>query len=205
MTDFQYTLNIASAVNESNLIFHQTGYAPKSERYGLAYFGCNKRISGYDCDRETFIGVYRSESDPIVVEKGKSFNSIASGGNPIASVSLSLTLKPGESKDIIFILGVAKTKDEAKDIYKKYLDEKAVYQELDELKSYWNEYLNHYQAETPDEETNSMVNVWNQYQCRTTFNWSRFASYYEAGIGGAWVSGIPIRTRSAWSMPFPGG
>lgn len=183
MTDFQYTLNIGSAVNEGNLIFHQTGYAPKSGRFGLAYFGCNKKISGYDCDRETFIGQYRSETNPSGVEKGKSFNSIASGGNPIASVSLSVTLKKGESKDIVFTLGVAQTKDEAKKAHKKYLEKRSVYQKLDELKSYWSEYLGHYQAYTPDREVNSMVNIWNQYQCRTTFNWSRFASYYEAGIG----------------------
>lgn len=183
MTDFQYTLNIASAVNDGNLIFHQTGYAPKSGRYGLAYFGCNKRISGYDCDRETFIGPYRSESDPLAVEKGKSFGSVASGGNPIASVSVNLSLKPGQTKDAIFMLGVAETKEKAKKVYEKYLDEQKVYKKLEELKSYWGGYLGHYEARTPDKDVNSMINIWNQYQCRTTFNWSRFASYYEAGIG----------------------
>jgi cellobiose phosphorylase len=183
MTDFQYTLNIASAVNEGNVIFHQTGYAPKFGRLGLAYFGCNKKISGFDCDRETFIGQYRSESNPIAVERGKSFGSIASGGNPIASVSVSVKLKPGESKDLIFSLGVAETKEEALGVHGKYLGDRDVYAKLDELKNYWGEYLGRFQAETPDKDVNSMVNIWNQYQCRTTFNWSRFASYYEAGIG----------------------
>lgn len=183
MVDFQYTLNIASAVNDGNLIFHQTSYAPKAGRFGLAYFGCNKKISGFDCDRETFIGQYHSESDPVVVENGKSSNSIASGGNPIASVSVDLTLKAGETKEIIFMLGVAETKEDAKDTYRKYLDEKTVYKKLADLKTYWADYLGHYHVETPDEDVNSMVNIWNQYQCRTTFNWSRSASYYEAGIG----------------------
>ena len=183
MTDFQYTLNIASCVNEGSLIFHQTGYAPKSGRFGLAYFGASEKIAGYDCDRETFLGQYNSESNPAAVEGGKSFNSIASGGNPIASVSINLTLKPGQSKDIIFMLGVAETKEEARQTYKKYLDPNDVYEKLDELKSCWGAYLGHYSAETPDPEVNSMVNIWNQYQCRTTFNWSRSASYYEAGIG----------------------
>jgi len=183
MTDFQYTLNIASAVNEGNLIFHQTGYAPKAKRYGLAYFGSTKKISGYDCDRETFIGPYGSESNPIALEKGKSFNSFASGGNPIASLSVDLTLKKGETKDIVFTLGVADTKQAARRIYNKYKDERKVYSKLEEIKKYWNKYLDHYQADTPDSDVNAMVSVWNQYQCRTTFNWSRFASYYEAGIG----------------------
>jgi cellobiose phosphorylase len=28
-----------------------------------------------------------------------------------------------------------------------------------------------------------MVNIWNQYQCMVTFNFSRSASYFESGIG----------------------
>jgi cellobiose phosphorylase len=183
MTDFQYTLNIASAVNEGNLIFHQTGYAPKAKRYGLAFFGANKEICGYDCDREAFIGPYHSESNPSAVLAGKSFNSFASGGNPIASLSYDVKIKPGRVKDIVFMLGTADTKAKAKAFYNKYKDEKKVYGKLDELKSYWENLLAYYQADTPDADVNAMVNIWNQYQCRTTFNWSRFASYYEAGIG----------------------
>ena len=183
MMDFQYTLNIASAVNEGNMIFHQTGYAPKSGRFGIAYFGANKKIAGYDCDREAFLGGYRTEANPVAVERGKSFDSVASGGNPIASVSIDVSLKAGEETDIIFMLGVAEKKEDARETYEKYLSAKTVYKKLDELKGCWGKYLGHYQAETPDEEVNSMVNIWNQYQCRTTFNWSRFASYYEAGVG----------------------
>lgn len=183
MTDFQYTLNIASAVNDGDIIYHQTGYAPRCARYGIAYFASNRAISGYDCDRETFIGRYRSESDPEAVERGRSFGSIASGGNPIASVSVNLTLKPGETQDVVFSLGVARTKEEAAGTARKYGRTEDVYKKLDELKAHWGKYTSFYQAETPDEEVNSMVNTWNQYQCLITFNWSRFASYYEAGIG----------------------
>jgi len=183
MMDFQYTLNIASAVNEGNMIFHQTGYAPKFGKFGVAYFAANRKIVGYDCDREAFIGPYRAEGNPIAVEKGKSLDSDASGGNPIASVSVVLNLKPQEETDVVFMLGVAEKKEEAKDTYAKYLSASTVYKKLDELKDYWAKYLGHYQAQTPDEDVNSMVNIWNQYQCRTTFNWSRSASYYEAGVG----------------------
>lgn len=30
---------------------------------------------------------------------------------------------------------------------------------------------------------NLFVNMWNQYQCKTTFNWSRFVSLYQLGLG----------------------
>jgi len=183
MTDFQYTLNIAKANFENNTIFHETGYAPNAARYDLSFFSSNTRVVGHDCDRETFIGPYRSESNPEALERGGSFNSFSSGGNPIASLSLDVTLEAGKEKDVVFILGVADRKEEAKALINKYKDIKKVLEKFDELTNYWENCLGNYQANTPDPDVNLMINIWNQYQCRTTFNWSRFASYYEAGIG----------------------
>ncbi|MFO7681617.1 MAG: glycosyl transferase, partial [Chloroflexota bacterium] len=48
---------------------------------------------------------------------------------------------------------------------------------------HWQKLLNIYQVESPDEDTNRMVNIWNAYQCMVTFNLSRSASYFESGIG----------------------
>jgi cellobiose phosphorylase len=54
---------------------------------------------------------------------------------------------------------------------------------MERLRAYWDETLGRYTVKTPDPGVDAMVNVWNQYQCRTTFNWSRSASYWESGIG----------------------
>ncbi|HLY28899.1 MAG TPA: hypothetical protein VKQ72_21310, partial [Aggregatilineales bacterium] len=54
---------------------------------------------------------------------------------------------------------------------------------LDDLKAYWSDLLSAYTVQTSDEKLNRMVNIWNQYQCMTTFNMSRSASYFESGIG----------------------
>jgi len=183
MTDFQYTLNIAKANREGSIIFHETDYAPKAKKFNLSFFACNKKISGYDCDREDFIGPYRSEENPIAVEKGESFDSFSSGGNPIASESLKLTLAPGKTEYVVFMLGVADKKEEARRIVKKYKNKSKAIEKLNDLKKYWKNNLSNYEVSTPDHDVDAMVNTWNQYQCRTTFNWSRSASYYEAGIG----------------------
>jgi cellobiose phosphorylase len=37
-------------------------------------------------------------------------------------------------------------------------------------------------VETPDDDTNRMVNTWNPYQCMVTFNMSRSVSLFESGI-----------------------
>ena len=183
MQDFQYSLNISKAECIQNTIYHLTYYYPKAGFKTFAYFSSNKRISGFDTDREAFIGKYRDESNPLAVERGISFNSRNYGGNPIGSHNLKLTLRPQQEEELVFILGVDEDKPKAQEKINKYKDPKYALKKLQELKEGWETALSNLEVQTPDREFNRMINVWNQYQCRITFNWARSASFYESGIG----------------------
>ncbi len=184
-TDFQYTLNIANCFSEEGIIYHLTNYYPDPQTgfCSLVYFGASQKPCGFDCDREKFIGPYRSESNPLAVEKGRSFNSQALGGNPIGSQSFYLRLKPKQKDTVVFVLGVEQNKAKSKRQVTKFTDLEIALKELDKIKLYWQDYLARLRVISPDKELNIMLNTWNAYQCRITFNWSRSASYYEAGIG----------------------
>nr|MDJ0954065.1 glycosyl transferase [Acidimicrobiia bacterium] len=67
--------------------------------------------------------------------------------------------------------------------FSRYLDEGAVDEAFTELAAQWEELLGLFQVETPDPETNRMVNIWNAYQNMVTFNLSRSASFFESGVG----------------------
>ncbi len=183
MQDFQYCLNISRAECDGNVIFHLTNYYPKVAPSNLAFFGASETLAGYDTDRERFIGDYRDESNPIAVESGISSNSVNRGGNPCGSHHIKLSLGPGEEKTVIFVLGVEKNRKRAQALVKKYTDPATAEAKLAELKANWSGALENLSVKTPDADLDTMVNVWNQYQCRTTFNWARSASYYESGIG----------------------
>jgi hypothetical protein len=58
--------------------------------------------------------------------------------------------------------------------------------ELNEIKKGWQNHLDFVHVDTPDELINTFFNVWHQYQCAMTFNWSRFISYYERGVDRGW-------------------
>jgi cellobiose phosphorylase len=178
-TDLQYRQGLAEAKLEDGVIFFNL----HDLSTGYAYFASNGRVNGYDCNREKFIGRYRSESNPAAVERGQCFNSEAKGGNPVAVTSNSVKLSPGETETIIFVLGVAKEKPEAKKCVQKFGQKATVDAELRKLKEHWSNYLGSFVADTPDAEFNLTVNIWNPYQCRTTFDWSRYVSLYETGIG----------------------
>lgn len=183
MQDFQYSLNISRAECLKDTIYHLTNYYPNAGRKNFAYFSASKSISGFDTDREAFIGNYRDESNPVVIENGESLNSLNRGGNPIGSHHIKLNLTPQQEEYIVFVLGVEESKARAGRNINKYKDTGYALKKLQEIKEAWQEHLANLEVETPDKEFNTMVNVWNQYQCRMTFNWARSASFYESGIG----------------------
>lgn len=51
------------------------------------------------------------------------------------------------------------------------------------LRQMWDELLSKFTMTSSDERLNRMVNIWNQYQCMITFNFSRSASFFESGVG----------------------
>jgi cellobiose phosphorylase len=167
-----------SRYNDGEILYHFF-----DESTGFAFFASSEEIESYDCCRETFIGKYRDESKPAAVERGECFGSEAIGGNPIAATCSSISLEPMESKTIIYVQGVAKEKSEVKRLVLKFMDRGSIDNELQKLGEHWSSYLNKMSVETDDSDFNTMVNVWNQYQCRVTFDWSRYVSFYETGIG----------------------
>ncbi len=181
MTDFQYNLNIGRTTWSGNAIYHVTNH--RAHQPCFAWFWSSRKVSSFDGERQAFVGPYRSESNPLAVEQGRCNGKLAVGWAPFAGLQVPLSLAPGARQEVVFVLGCGETLGEERPSMKKYKRPGAVDAEIARLAAYWDDCLGRYIARTPDPAVNSMVNVWNQYQCRTTFNWSRSASYYESGIG----------------------
>ncbi len=193
-TNFQRNFSVGEVEVEGNVIYHKTEYRERRRHY--AFYSVNEDICGFDTDREEFLGIYNGYDRPQVVFNGQSNNSIASGWAPVASHSLNISLKPGESKELVFLLGYAENgydnkwtalnvinKEKAYAMQKQFDTPEKADKALAELKAYWNDLLGIYSLESADDKLNRMVNIWNQYQCMVTFNMSRSASYFESGIG----------------------
>lgn len=193
-TNFQRNLSLGEVEVCGSEIYHKTEY--RERRNHFAYYTVNTAIDGFDTDRDQFLGVYGSIEHPSSVYEGIAHNSIASGGAVIGSHHLNITLKPGESRSFIFILGYSENrqdekwespgiirKDNARSVISRYSTDDQVNAALAKLATYWNNLLSIYRVDSSDEKLNRMVNIWNQYQCMVTFNMSRSASYYESGTG----------------------
>ncbi|HEX3043278.1 MAG TPA: glycosyl transferase [Bacillota bacterium] len=179
LSNFQYILYTCRMGYENDIIDYSINLWPQKEPKG--FLASVLPVESFDTDREEFIGNYHNEGNPVAVERGKCSNSIAIGGNPCASVQNRITLKPGEKKYVVYIVGIGDAKTFGVTCKNLYSDRQKVNEEFERVQAYWNERLSEYTCATPSALVNSMVNIWNQYQCHSTFNWSRSASFNEAG------------------------
>jgi len=194
MENFQRNFSTGEVEIEGSVIYHKTEYKERRNHY--AYYSVNVPVQGFDSDRETFFGLYNGFDEPQVVVEGKPHNSVAHGWSPVASHNIEVELKPGESKDFIFILGYVENKEDEKWESKNIINkEKAkatiakfnttakVNAALADLRNYWDNLLSIYTVKSGDDKLDRMVNIWNQYQCMITFCFSRSTSFFESGIG----------------------
>ena len=193
-TNFQRNYSIGEVEIDGSTIYHKSEYRERRNHY--AFYHVNSDISGFDTDRDSFIGQFHSWSNPEAVLDGASKNSIASGWAPMASHHLDITLEAGESKTLIFLIGYIENPEEekwkspgiinkkqAKDLISQFSTAESVEVAFQELQTYWKDLLGRFQIKSGSEKFDRMLNIWNQYQNMVTFNLSRSASYFESGTG----------------------
>lgn len=139
-------------------------------------------VTGYDTDREVFLGPYRTYANPKVVEDGRCTDSLAWGDNPCATLQTEFDLESGESREFLVLMGIGKAELQGQQAVELFPTVEKAEQALDEVRQYWHAQLKGFSAETPDEELNSTVNTWGIYNCLITFAWSRAASLIYSGI-----------------------
>ena len=133
-------------------------------------------IDGFDTSRELFLGTYRGYHNPKVVEQGGCTNSTVYGDNACGSLQTNITLQPGESCEILVMLGIGDAHTIGKQTMAEFGSLERAESELQKLKAHWHDKLGSLTVETPDEEFNHIVNVWGLYNSLITFAWSRAAS-----------------------------
>jgi len=192
-TNFQRNYSTGEVEVVDGVIYHKTEYRERRDHF--AYFACSEPLAGFDTQREAFLGPYRGFHEPAAVERGELSDSVAHGWSPHGAHHVKLTLAPGETKEVIFLLGYWENPRDAKfeslgvinkslvkPVIRHWLDPQTVRDGFADLAAYWDNMLNVLVADTPDTDSNRMVSIWNAYQCLVTFNMSRSVSSYETGI-----------------------
>ena len=191
--NFQMSLYAAGSRFEDGVIEHDLFY----EENGYQFFTADFEPDGFDCLRDSFIGSYRTERNPLVVESGECRSSFEKGGNHCGCLKKTLVLNPGEEARLIFLLGEGGV-DTGKAMREKYTPER-VDGDFARLARFWDGKLSALQIDTPNEGMNTEINLWNLYQSEINVMFSRFTSFIE--VGGRTGLGYRDTTQDAMMVP----
>ncbi|ELA8362612.1 TPA: N,N'-diacetylchitobiose phosphorylase [Vibrio alginolyticus] len=164
---------------------------------GFYYLASTFAPDSYDGQRDSFLGLYRDEANPLAVEQGKCFNTAQTCYNHCGSLHKQFTIQPGEEVRFSYILGIGKGNGER--LRAKYQDLAEVDNAFAGIKAHWDERCGKFQVKSPNEGLDTMINAWTLYQAETCVVWSRFASFIE--VGGRTGLGYRDTAQDAISVP----
>jgi cellobiose phosphorylase len=146
--------------------------------------GCNRvwmaltgaPLAGHETVRERFLGSYGGYAAPETVARGKCSNFLAEGDNICGALEAGLHLAPGETRELLVLLGLGTVASHGRGTVAEFGNPARCEQELATLKKAWHAPLANLSVETPDENLDHTLNVWNAYNALITYAWSRSAS-----------------------------
>ena len=144
-----------------------------------AFLFSSEMITGYTGDRKEFLGRKGSIREPRGVGRKLSCNT-GVGYDSCGTIQVSVAIKPGETKVVLFALGIGEDPKEIRRLKDKYRDPAVAEQELNRVKAYWEETLGKVKVSTKDRAIDILVNGWLLYQtisCRINAR----AAFYQCG------------------------
>ncbi len=134
----------------------------------------------WTADRREFLGRNGSLDHPLALALGAELSGrVGAGLDPCAALQTQIELKPGARAEVVFLLGEAASRDEARALVARYreADLDAVLADVTQM---WDTLLGTVQIRTPDRSLDLLLNRWLPYQTLACRLWGR-SGFYQAG------------------------
>jgi len=132
------------------------------------------------CDRAEFIGRNGSLRRPAALRRLRLSGRVGAGLDPCAAIQVPFELAPGQSREIVFRLGMGRSADEAGQLVQRFRGTVAMHEALQGVHTHWTHTLGAVQVSTPDTALNLLANGWLVYQTLACRMWAR-SGYYQSG------------------------
>lgn len=179
-------MHISTETTAHNGILAQNHYNSDYQKRTGFFLAINKtNIShkSFTADRTEFIGRNNTNKNPLALEHEYLSGKVGEGLDPCAALHLAFKLAPGQSCEIIFILGAGANKEEANKLI-DYCYNMNINNEWQAVKHYWQQTLGQLNIRTPDAAVNTITNGWLIYQVISSRLWGRTAFYQSSGAFG---------------------
>ena len=170
---------------ETEALLARNPYNPTyGARLAFAAVG-GAEVASVSADRAAFLGRNGHASEPLAVARGGELDgSLATDLDPCAALHVPLALDPGETREVVFLFGQAKTVEEVRTLIGRYSAPEAADLALSEVTAFWEQTLGAVQIETPAPDLDVLVNGWLLYQNLSCRLWGRSAFYQSGGAYG---------------------
>jgi cyclic beta-1,2-glucan synthetase len=164
----------------SGALFARNAYnSDFSSRVG--FFHVHGKETGYTCDRTEFVGRNRSLANPAALGRTAMSGKTGATLDPCAALQVAFSLAPGESHELVFLLGVGgRRNQDTSGIVKRYSGSEAAADAFAQVRRYWDETLGALQVTTPEPALDVLANGWLMYQTIACRMWAR-SGYYQSG------------------------
>jgi len=174
VTEFASSQFALLARNPYNQDFHEH----------VAFLASTREPSGITADRAEFLGAHGSFARPAALERVGMTPRIDAGVDPCAAMQIILWLRPGETKEVTFLLGQGKDRADAERIISEYHEIQNIDLAWEELGIFWEDLLGQVQIDTPNTAMDLLLNRWLLYQSLSSRFWGRTGFYQSSGAFG---------------------
>jgi cyclic beta-1,2-glucan synthetase len=150
----------------------------------VAFVATGAREFTVTCDRKEFLGRNGSLERPAALRRTQLSGRAMAGLDPCAAIQTIIELAPGETREVIFLLGEGESIAEARATVARFSQPHAFEEAFNRVLARWDEILETIEVHTPDGAMDMILNRWLLYQTLACRVWARSAFYQSGGAFG---------------------
>jgi len=167
----------------SGALFARNPYSPEfADR--IVFVDSSEPVRTISGDRTEFFGRNGTPADPAAMRRIRLSGRVGAGLDPCAAMQVQVSLEDGQERDVVFILGAARSEEQARQLVQRFRGAASAQRALEGVWHYWSRALGAVYLETPDPAVNFLANGWLIYQTLACRMWARTGFYQSGGAFG---------------------
>jgi cyclic beta-1,2-glucan synthetase len=149
----------------------------------VAFCALSEPVADFTADRREFLGRNGTVAAPASLAVPLT-GTTGAAVDPCAALRCLVQLKPGESREVVVVLGAADSEAAAKEALDRLTNPARARAACERTVAQWNERLSAITVRTPDPSFDVMLNRWLLYQALACRMWARSGLYQSSGAYG---------------------